>query len=262
MRACCRYGFPFDRHEWLIDRGGKEVRYCIDYYYNPKPPTGPNDPLANVAGSPVVLPEPYIHTFPPIVPKLTRSIYVDVRPCVDDASSLWDRLKRFPGRMLDSFSRPKFHAEGIDPSKAPKEAAAFALHSSDSPNTASSTAPAGAAAAPAAAATGGPAKSLASRGEDDILAVMDAKCKDLLAAFKGEADPTRKQQAHMRLNYCMATVVCPADAKSFMAAMEKEDATDETREAAFSTMSACVLATLSASRQAPAAGAPAPPQMH
>ena len=23
---------PFDRHDWIIDRSGKEVRYIIDYY--------------------------------------------------------------------------------------------------------------------------------------------------------------------------------------------------------------------------------------
>jgi len=31
---CCRYPEPFDRHDWIVDRCGKEVRYVIDYYYN------------------------------------------------------------------------------------------------------------------------------------------------------------------------------------------------------------------------------------
>ena len=26
------YDLPFDRHDWVVDRGGKEVRYIIDYY--------------------------------------------------------------------------------------------------------------------------------------------------------------------------------------------------------------------------------------
>lgn len=26
------YELPFDRHDWIIDRCGKEVRYIIDYY--------------------------------------------------------------------------------------------------------------------------------------------------------------------------------------------------------------------------------------
>ena len=28
----CRYPEPFDRHDWIVDRCGKEVRYIIDYY--------------------------------------------------------------------------------------------------------------------------------------------------------------------------------------------------------------------------------------
>lgn len=27
-----RYEYPFDRHDWIVDRCGKEVRYIIDYY--------------------------------------------------------------------------------------------------------------------------------------------------------------------------------------------------------------------------------------
>ncbi len=27
-----RYELPFDRHDWIVERGNKEVRYIIDYY--------------------------------------------------------------------------------------------------------------------------------------------------------------------------------------------------------------------------------------
>lgn len=27
-----RYEYPFDRHDWIVDRCGKDVRYIIDYY--------------------------------------------------------------------------------------------------------------------------------------------------------------------------------------------------------------------------------------
>lgn len=27
-----RYELPFDRHDWIVDRSGHEVRYVIDYY--------------------------------------------------------------------------------------------------------------------------------------------------------------------------------------------------------------------------------------
>jgi len=29
-----RHPLPFDRHDWIVDRGGKEVRYVIDYYHD------------------------------------------------------------------------------------------------------------------------------------------------------------------------------------------------------------------------------------
>lgn len=50
---------PFDRHDWVIDRCGKEVRYVIDYY------------SSNEEGS----------------------FNVDVRPALDSPIALFDRLK-------------------------------------------------------------------------------------------------------------------------------------------------------------------------
>lgn len=32
IRQLLGYELPFDRHDWIIDRNGKEVRYIIDYY--------------------------------------------------------------------------------------------------------------------------------------------------------------------------------------------------------------------------------------
>ena len=32
FRSWMGYELPFDRHDWIIDRCGKEVRYVIDYY--------------------------------------------------------------------------------------------------------------------------------------------------------------------------------------------------------------------------------------
>lgn len=31
-----RYKLPFDRHDWIVDRCGKHVRYVIDYYEGDK----------------------------------------------------------------------------------------------------------------------------------------------------------------------------------------------------------------------------------
>ncbi|XP_051556393.1 holocytochrome c-type synthase-like isoform X2 [Myxocyprinus asiaticus] len=51
---------PFDRHDWIIDRCGKEVRYVIDYYDGG------------------------------LVPKHT---ILDVRPAFDSLEAVWDRMK-------------------------------------------------------------------------------------------------------------------------------------------------------------------------
>lgn len=58
-----RYELPFDRHDWVIDRCGKRVRYIIDYYG--------------------------------CEPQEDRSvpIYLDVRPAMDSFEACWDRMK-------------------------------------------------------------------------------------------------------------------------------------------------------------------------
>lgn len=58
-----RYELPFDRHDWVVDRCGRQVRYIIDYYGCD--PTEDNS-----------------------VP-----IYLDVRPALDSFQAAWDRLR-------------------------------------------------------------------------------------------------------------------------------------------------------------------------
>lgn len=55
-----RHDLPFDRHDWIVDRCGKEVRYVIDYYDGGQ------------------------------VPKHT---ILDVRPAFDSLGAVWDRMK-------------------------------------------------------------------------------------------------------------------------------------------------------------------------
>ncbi|XP_034416327.1 cytochrome c-type heme lyase isoform X2 [Cyclopterus lumpus] len=57
------YELPFDRHDWIIDRCGKEVRYVIDYY----------DGEINK--------ENYQFSI------------LDVRPAYDSLGAVWDRMK-------------------------------------------------------------------------------------------------------------------------------------------------------------------------
>ncbi|BEI84108.1 hypothetical protein CcaverHIS002_0407120 [Cutaneotrichosporon cavernicola] len=62
------YTAPFDRHDWIVDRCGKPIRYVIDFY------TGKPNPAA-----------PDMPTF-----------YLDVRPALDD----WEHVKTRMSRLF------------------------------------------------------------------------------------------------------------------------------------------------------------------
>ncbi|KAK6188465.1 hypothetical protein SNE40_004634 [Patella caerulea] len=64
IRNWLGYELPFDRHDWIVDRCGREVRYIIDYY----------------DGGSV---DPNTHEF----------TLLDVRPAFDSFSAVWDRSK-------------------------------------------------------------------------------------------------------------------------------------------------------------------------
>jgi len=57
---------PFDRHDWIVDRNGKEVRYVIDFYAAPASSRG-------------------AHQMP-------LPVHLDVRPALDSVSALVDRV--------------------------------------------------------------------------------------------------------------------------------------------------------------------------
>ncbi|OAD60081.1 Cytochrome c-type heme lyase [Eufriesea mexicana] len=63
IRYWMGYELPFDRHDWIIDRCGKDVRYIIDYY----------------DGGAVS--EKYTFTI------------LDVRPAMDSIENIWDRMR-------------------------------------------------------------------------------------------------------------------------------------------------------------------------
>ena len=67
---------PFDRHDWTIDRCGKEVRYIIDYYYNEELSEQDKMPQLHDAHS-------------------VKSISFDVRPALDSVEAAVDRVKVF-----------------------------------------------------------------------------------------------------------------------------------------------------------------------
>ncbi|KZC11411.1 PREDICTED: cytochrome c-type heme lyase [Dufourea novaeangliae] len=63
IRHWMGYELPFDRHDWIVDRCGKDVRYIIDYYDGGQV----ND-------------------------KYTFAL-LDVRPAMDSWENIWDRMK-------------------------------------------------------------------------------------------------------------------------------------------------------------------------
>lgn len=63
IRHWLGYELPFDRHDWIVDRCGKEVHYVIDYY---------EGELDSKTGNFALL---------------------DVRPAMDSLENIWDRMR-------------------------------------------------------------------------------------------------------------------------------------------------------------------------
>jgi len=65
------YKLPFDRHDWIIDRNGKDVRYVIDFY-NAKVPARGAGESSSVEVGPIAM-------------------HVDVRPALDSPEAFYER---------------------------------------------------------------------------------------------------------------------------------------------------------------------------
>nr|DBA44794.1 TPA_exp: holocytochrome c synthase [Spirotaenia minuta] len=83
---------PFDRHDWVIDRGGREMRYVIDFYFDEEK-----------AGSP-------------------DAFEIDIRPALDSPEAAFVRLRY----SVDEVKR----ALGLGGSPAPMPAAQSAMNES------------------------------------------------------------------------------------------------------------------------------------
>ncbi|CAB4066727.1 HCCS [Lepeophtheirus salmonis] len=64
FRSLLGYELPFDRHDWIVDRCGRNVRYIIDYYDSGE-----------------------------IDAKSHKFAILDVRPALDSPTAAWDRMK-------------------------------------------------------------------------------------------------------------------------------------------------------------------------
>lgn len=65
------YKLPFDRHDWVVDRCGTEVRYIIDFY----------NADTRKAGTPAAM-------------------HLDVRPALDSFGAVVDRVRMAIVHML------------------------------------------------------------------------------------------------------------------------------------------------------------------
>jgi cytochrome c heme-lyase len=82
LKALFGHTEPFDRHDWIVDRGGEEVRYVIDYYHDE-------------AGAPQDKTPQTMRDFHAI-----KSIKTDVRPALDSVGSVVDRVFKMPFYQL------------------------------------------------------------------------------------------------------------------------------------------------------------------
>lgn len=69
------YKLPFDRHDWIVDRCGKQVRYVIDFYN----------------GAPQ--------------PNMPAAMHLDVRPALDSPALVLERLKMQFKHMVNMFTK-------------------------------------------------------------------------------------------------------------------------------------------------------------
>jgi hypothetical protein len=261
LKRALGFGLPFDRHDWYVDRGGSKRHYVIDYYFNPDGEALAPAPAAAAAAASIAaagaLATPAALPPPPAAPpgsagfdpdasaRFTRQIYVDVRPAVEDLSSLADRLRMFPSRLAAALRRPRFTAEGLDPAGAPKDggaAAAEPAYSSDR----HSDAPAAAGRAAPAVAAGAAGAAGAGAETDPLWQQIDAKCAPLLEALKASRSEEERRSRSLAFNYAMGRILCPAEAAAYMAELERAEQGGEAgaaggaEERAFAGMASCI----------------------
>lgn len=82
LKSMFGHSLPFDRHDWYVDRGGREVRYIIDYYHDEAGAANDQTPH-------------HMRDFHSI-----RSILLDVRPALDSIDGIVDRVVRMPWLRL------------------------------------------------------------------------------------------------------------------------------------------------------------------
>lgn len=177
------YPRPFDRHDWMVDRcGAKPVRYVIDYYFMEEK----EDPVE-----------------------------LHVRPALDSASAVWDRLRANMPAFFDPL--PAVSGGKLEASPLPvvKEAVTVSNEEYDALRT------------------------LTPQRIDEIADGVKQECSaqgKVLHSCKAENPDGKCEEANVALNYCMARQICRPLADTFMKALE--DNGDEVK--AYGEMTGCL----------------------
>lgn len=213
------YPLPYDRHDWTVERpDGSVQRYVIDYYSDEtRARDSPDTAFPNKDDE-----------------NATPSLLVDVRPGLDDASSLWHRVVTMP------VARHLSHSTTFDPlpmSPTPEMRSqvkeSVAVWQSIQKNAAAKKTSLNTENAPAKYSQN-EAKELAS-----IFTTMKNDCKSaqiLVDKCNTDEDCTR---ASLDLMICMGKIVCPLQHQALTKALV-DDSDDSVTEAALGLVSDCI----------------------
>ncbi|GBG26584.1 Cytochrome c-type heme lyase [Hondaea fermentalgiana] len=182
------YPKPFDRHDWIVDRNGREVRYVIDYYYDESKSSQDETPE--------------LHDIRSI-----KSITMDARPAVDSPQSLFDRI-RFP--LMEKFDMVPPIDMGLKSQEAEKAAAAKALIEKEPLPEGATT-----------------FEKMDVDELRDISSKIGPACKACFAKVDKCSSEAECQQASVALTFCMAELVCSKEAQRFQADLNSEERLDE-----------------------------------
>uniref|UniRef100_A0A7S3Y2G6 Holocytochrome c-type synthase n=1 Tax=Heterosigma akashiwo TaxID=2829 RepID=A0A7S3Y2G6_HETAK len=200
---------PFDRHDWVVDRGGKEVRYVIDYYHD--------EALSEQDKTPGLTDKDSV-----------KSILVDVRPALDSVESAVDRFFMMPYQRR--FGTNSFTPMDYLPSKTMKAAAAAQAAEKQRE-------------AAAAAAAGGDGDG-ADAAADALRHRVEERCrgcKDALRLCDVEGKGNCEKEA-IKLTLCVANMLdeCKSNAANFTSVLNNEKSSETSVTQAYDAMQECM----------------------
>uniref|UniRef100_A0A7S3K0L5 Holocytochrome c-type synthase n=1 Tax=Aureoumbra lagunensis TaxID=44058 RepID=A0A7S3K0L5_9STRA len=216
---------PFDRHDWIVDRGGHERRYIIDYYSDESQAS--MDEVPNLSDADKI-----------------KSIRLDVRPAPDSFAAildiiLWMPYLRYQGKAqpaLPFFPSATMRQAFLDGQKRQAQALADAQRAVRSKETLEDTTTTIKNDANKAS-----PRSTLNRKEtlNTLNATIAKKCGDRFIALRDCGDDDKKcADAAIVLQHCVASLICPTEATEFQKAATAKDS-QKTQES-YAAMDSCL----------------------